>query len=122
MDAAEYKHVVLGLIFLKYISDAFEERYQQLLKEEDQGADPEDPILKRASMRMRPASAGAPRSRRSGRMAICSKSGRYVGTEARDDGEPFEEKMQRLTAKLGEQNARVGAAAEGDPGQEGAGT
>lgn len=30
MDAAEYKHVVLGLIFLKYISDAFEEHYQQL--------------------------------------------------------------------------------------------
>ena len=30
MDAAEYKHVVLGLIFLKYISDAFEERYDQL--------------------------------------------------------------------------------------------
>lgn len=30
MDAAEYKHVVLGLIFLKYISDAFQERHQQL--------------------------------------------------------------------------------------------
>ncbi len=30
MDAAEYKHVVLGLIFLKYISDAFEEYHQQL--------------------------------------------------------------------------------------------
>lgn len=30
MDPAEYKHVVLGLIFLKYISDAFEERYIQL--------------------------------------------------------------------------------------------
>lgn len=30
MDPAEYKHVVLGLIFLKYISDAFEERYNQL--------------------------------------------------------------------------------------------
>ncbi len=30
MDAAEYKHVVLGLVFLKYISDAFEEHYQQL--------------------------------------------------------------------------------------------
>ena len=28
MDAAEYKHVVLGLIFLKYISDAFDELYQ----------------------------------------------------------------------------------------------
>jgi type I restriction-modification system DNA methylase subunit len=30
MDAAEYKHVVLGLIFLKYISDAFEECRQRL--------------------------------------------------------------------------------------------
>ncbi len=30
MDSAEYKHVVLGLIFLKYISDAFEERHKQL--------------------------------------------------------------------------------------------
>ena len=33
MDAAEYKHVVLGLIFLKYISDAFEEHYRFLLSE-----------------------------------------------------------------------------------------
>lgn len=31
MDAAEYKHVVLGLIFLKYVSDSFEEKYQQLV-------------------------------------------------------------------------------------------
>lgn len=31
MDAAEYKHVVLGLIFLKYVSDSFDEKYQQLL-------------------------------------------------------------------------------------------
>ncbi|PIU90257.1 MAG: N-6 DNA methylase, partial [Anaerolineae bacterium CG06_land_8_20_14_3_00_57_67] len=30
MDAAEYKHVVLGLIFLKYISDAFETRHSAL--------------------------------------------------------------------------------------------
>ena len=42
MDAAEYKHVVLGLIFLKYISDAFEERHAQLVAEQDQGADAED--------------------------------------------------------------------------------
>ena len=35
MDAAEYKHVVLGLIFLKYISDKFEERYQELLAADD---------------------------------------------------------------------------------------
>ena len=38
LDAAEYKHVVLGLIFLKYISDAFEERHDFLLKE---SADPQ---------------------------------------------------------------------------------
>ena len=43
MDAAEYKHVVLGLIFLKYISDAFEEAHAQLESERDVGADPEDP-------------------------------------------------------------------------------
>jgi type I restriction enzyme M protein len=48
LDAAEYKHVVLGLIFLKYISDAFEERRQQLLAEVDEGADPEDPDEYRA--------------------------------------------------------------------------
>ena len=35
MDAAEYKHVVLGLIFLKYISDKFDERYNELKKDED---------------------------------------------------------------------------------------
>src|ERR1700694_801403 len=40
MDAADYKNVVLGLIFLKYISDAFQERYDALKKEPH--ADPED--------------------------------------------------------------------------------
>jgi len=40
MDAAEYKHVVLGLLFLKYISDAFNEVYQELKK--DPTSDPED--------------------------------------------------------------------------------
>ncbi len=40
MDAAEYKHVVLGLIFLKYISDAFRELYDKLSR--TKGADPED--------------------------------------------------------------------------------
>ncbi|MBI3584830.1 MAG: SAM-dependent DNA methyltransferase [Nitrospinae bacterium] len=44
MDAAEYKHVVLGLIFLKYISDAFEELYMKLKegKGDYEGADSED--------------------------------------------------------------------------------
>ena len=42
MDAAEYKHVVLGLIFLKYISDAFEAKHAELEAQRDEGADPED--------------------------------------------------------------------------------
>jgi type I restriction enzyme M protein len=46
MDAAEYKHVVLGLIFLKYISDAFEEHRKKLVAEPY--ADPEDPDEYRA--------------------------------------------------------------------------
>ncbi len=41
LDAAEYKHVVLGLIFLKYISDAFEEKHDQLLRE---SADPQSEL------------------------------------------------------------------------------
>ena len=48
MDAAEYKHVVLGLIFLKYISDAFEEQHAKLEAEKGSGADPEDPDEYRA--------------------------------------------------------------------------
>ena len=44
MDSAEYKHVVLGLIFLKYISDAFDEHHAFLSSPEQaaEGADPED--------------------------------------------------------------------------------
>ncbi len=42
MDAAEYKHVVLGLLFLKYISDAFEEQHARLEAERAEGANPED--------------------------------------------------------------------------------
>jgi type I restriction enzyme M protein len=49
MDAAEYKHVVLGLIFLKYISDAFEEQRARLETERSLGADPEDPDEYRAT-------------------------------------------------------------------------
>ena len=48
MDAAEYKHVVLGLIFLKYISDAFEAKHAELKAQKAEGADPEDPDEYRA--------------------------------------------------------------------------
>ena len=40
MDASEYKHVALGLVFLKYISDAFTSVYEKL--KADQDADEED--------------------------------------------------------------------------------
>lgn len=42
MDAAEYKHVVLGLIFLKYISDSFDETYREIEKDSEGLSDPED--------------------------------------------------------------------------------
>ena len=50
MDAAEYKHIVLGLIFLKYISDSFEELYAKIKngKADFVGANPEDPDEYRA--------------------------------------------------------------------------
>ena len=43
MDAAEYKHIVLPLMFLKYISDAFEELHEELESKADEGYDPEQP-------------------------------------------------------------------------------
>src|SRR5713101_3822639 len=49
MDAAEYKHVVLGLIFLKYISDAFEAKHAELDAQRKKGAEPEDPDEYRAA-------------------------------------------------------------------------
>ncbi len=45
MDASEYKHVVLGLIFLKYISDAFQQRYEELDREELADAEDRDEYL-----------------------------------------------------------------------------
>jgi type I restriction enzyme M protein len=48
IDPSEYKHVTLGLIFLKYISDSFQRRRQELLAQQAEGADPEDPDEYRA--------------------------------------------------------------------------
>jgi len=47
MDAAEYKHVVLGLIFLKYISDKFEERYAELFEDDPDDAEDRDAYLEK---------------------------------------------------------------------------
>lgn len=45
MDASEYKHVVLGLIFLKYISDKFDDRYSELIAEGEGFEEDEDEYL-----------------------------------------------------------------------------
>lgn len=45
MEPSDYKHVVLGLIFLKYISDAFENKYQQLAKDDPKSAEDKDEYL-----------------------------------------------------------------------------
>ncbi len=45
MDAAEYKHVILGLIFLKYVSDTFKEKYDELMAEDPNYAEDRDEYL-----------------------------------------------------------------------------
>ena len=61
MDAAEYKHVVLGLVFLKYVSDAFEEQHARLLAEKAAAPTPRTPTSTGPSTssgcRRRPAGA-----------------------------------------------------------------
>ena len=54
VDAAEYKHIVLGLIFLKYISDSFEDLHSKLVagKGEYEGADPEDALPAACALEM----------------------------------------------------------------------
>jgi type I restriction enzyme M protein len=91
MDAAEYKHIVLGLIFLKYISDAFEEQYAKLQAEKSLGADPEDPDEYRAvNIFWVPGKARWP----------------HLIEDVEEDGEPFDEKMERLTSELAEMFAK----------------
>ena len=75
MDAAEYKHVVLGLIFLKYISDAFEETYARLDAERAEDADPEDPDEYQAKDAARVAVAETVRASQMAQFA--EPSGRY---------------------------------------------
>ena len=45
MEPSDYKHVALGLIFLKYISDAFEAKHKALLAEDAQAAEDKDEYL-----------------------------------------------------------------------------
>lgn len=79
MDAAEYKHLVLGLIFLKYISDTFAARRAELTRRFGDEAD--DYFLHDCDNEL-------------------------LAEEVEDDDEAFADKMQKLTEKLGEQMAK----------------
>lgn len=46
IDAAEYKHIVLGLVFLKYISDSFESLHKELLSQNEDAEDKDEYIAK----------------------------------------------------------------------------
>ena len=101
MDAAEYKHVVLGLIFLKYISDAFEERHQKLLTEVNEGADPEDPDEYRADMKGgRKNDEGRSRSQGAHR-AVCTANHPVVWEPTKDHGSAGARQASSLVLTMG---------------------
>jgi type I restriction-modification system DNA methylase subunit len=145
MDAAEYKHVVLGLIFLKYISDAFEAKHAELEAEKKKAPIQRIRTVHRRAQDGHAHRSRAPRADRRGRRedrrayhawrgdkgaaayadvaGFCRSAklddirkhghvltpGRYVGAEEiEDDGEPFEEKMKRLSATLRQQQEEGG--------------
>ncbi len=74
MDAAEDNHIVLGLIFLKYISDSFEDLHTKLKEDNLSDSEANNFVL---------------------------TPGRYVGTEeVEDDGIPYEEKVATISENL----------------------
>ena len=104
IDAAEYKHVVLGLLFLKYISDAFEVRREELKVELENDGIPGppleslfyDPCCGSAGMFVQPERfAGEHGGQKT------ETPGRSVGAEKpEEDSEPSAEKYPRLLAEL----------------------
>ncbi|MFO8084544.1 MAG: type I restriction-modification system subunit M N-terminal domain-containing protein [Desulfobacterales bacterium] len=64
MDASEYKNVVLGLIFLKYISDAFQAKYKQLEATKDTGWPVAGPLQNRSGERHAELHEGSDRAAR----------------------------------------------------------
>ncbi|MFZ4508257.1 MAG: type I restriction-modification system subunit M N-terminal domain-containing protein [Fimbriimonas sp.] len=99
IDSAKYKHVALGLRFLKYISDSFEEQ-RAIADTMIRG------VARRSGSPTRkcPVSAMQPSAKRWRGTGCVQTPWRYVGAEeAEEHGEPFEEKMARLVAQLAEQ-------------------
>ena len=109
MDAAEYKHVVLGLIFLKYISDAFEERHAALEAERDQGADPEDADEYRAAnVFWVPAEARWARLRAEARQPTIGQTVDDAMTAIERDNPTLKGVLPREFARVGLDKQRLG--------------
>jgi type I restriction-modification system DNA methylase subunit len=111
LEPSDYKHVALPLIFLRYISDAFETKHAALLAEDPKAADDPNEYLaenvfwvpKEARWSHLCASAKQPT------IGKLIDEWRYVGTEEQeDDGEEFHEKMIRFVARLREQQVEEG--------------
>ena len=109
MDAAEYKHVVLGLIFLKYISDAFEEAHAKLEAERDEGADPEHPDEYRAqSIFWVPPEARWPRLQAQARQPTIGRAVDDAMTSIERDNPALKDVLPKDYARPALDKARLG--------------
>ena len=92
IQPSDYKDVVLGLIFLKYISDSFEEKYKEEIKEyKDILGFCKSALIEEVREH-----------------EYILTPGRYVGIENfEEDSELFDEKMTRLTTELAEMFAKA---------------
>ena len=109
MDAAEYKHVVLGLIFLKYISDAFEETRAQLVAEQEEGADPEHPDEYRAlNVFWVPPEARWPRLKAQARQATVGEAIDSAMTAIERDNQALKDVLPKEYARPALDKSRLG--------------
>ena len=109
MDAAEYKHVVLGLIFLKYISDAFEETRAQLVAEQEEGADPEHPDEYRAlNVFWVPPEARWPRLKAQARQATVGEAIDSAMTAIERDNQALKDVLPKEYARPALDKTRLG--------------
>ena len=103
MDAAEYKHVVLGLIFLKYISDAFEAKHAELEAQKARGRRPGRPATNTA-----PTTSSGCRRKRAGQHLKASAPQPTIGKLVDDAMVAIERDNPSLKGVLPKDYARPG--------------